>query len=233
MKVVGNFKRINFLWRTPQLEFACSRNRIFTKESRISFVIPKVGDVIDSKSCHMWWFDHRSVCWTCGDREESKSPWIKGVRSHGQDEVSNTIYWWETLFWEAATKSHEFASPLAAIYKKGGRGWRGLISITKNLQGRRGPRATGATPAAGCHRRGRLPRCGRLSPLVRHFSITIYNTSPSHPHCNLLANMMFDAIYCFPMMYCVSMSSFELWLVHGNSEIICVVGCKHICCLPR
>jgi hypothetical protein len=145
MKVVGNFKRINFLWRTPQLEFACSRNRIFTKESRISFVIPKVGDVIDSKSCHMWWFDHRSVCWTCGDREESKSPWIKGVRSHGQDEVSNTIYWWETLFWEAASKSHEFASPLAAIYKKGGRGWRGLISITKNLQGRRGPRAAGAT----------------------------------------------------------------------------------------
>jgi hypothetical protein len=30
------------------------------------------------------------------------------------------------------------------------------------------------------------------------------------PNCNILANMMFDAIYYFPMMYCVSMSSFEL-----------------------
>jgi hypothetical protein len=149
MKVVGNFKRINFLWRTPQLEFACSRNRIFTKESRISFVIPKVGDVIDSKSCHMWWFDHRSVCWTCGDREESKSPWIKGVRSHGQDEVSNTIYWWETLFWEAATKSHEFASPLAAIYKKGGRGVAGA-----HLHHQESPRKKGAKG----HRRH--PCCG-------------------------------------------------------------------------
>jgi hypothetical protein len=42
------------------------------------------------------------------------------------------------------------------------------------------------------------------------------NTSPSpstarshHPHCNLLANMMYDAIYSFPMNYCVPMSFFE------------------------
>jgi hypothetical protein len=42
------------------------------------------------------------------------------------------------------------------------------------------------------------------------------STSPSpstarshHPHYNLLANMMYDAIYSFPMIYCVPMSSFE------------------------
>jgi hypothetical protein len=42
------------------------------------------------------------------------------------------------------------------------------------------------------------------------------NTSPSlsiaishHPHCNLLANMMYDIIYAFPMIYCVSLSLFE------------------------
>jgi hypothetical protein len=122
---------------------------------------------------------------------------------------------------------------LAAIYKKGGRGVAGAHLHHQESPRKKGAKGHRRHPDAGCHRRGRLPRCGRLSPLVRHFSITIYNTSPSHPHCNLLANMMFDAIYYFPMMYCVSMSSFELWLVHGNSEIICVVGCKHICCLPR
>jgi hypothetical protein len=42
------------------------------------------------------------------------------------------------------------------------------------------------------------------------------STSPSpstarshHPHCNLLENMMYDAIYSFPMIYCVPMSLFE------------------------
>jgi hypothetical protein len=30
-----------------------------------------------------------------------------------------------------------------------------------------------------------------------------------HPHCNLLANMIDDAIYSFPMIYCVPMSLFE------------------------
>jgi hypothetical protein len=25
-----------------------------------------------------------------------------------------------------------------------------------------------------------------------------------HPHCNILINMMFDAIYYFPMIYCVT-----------------------------
>jgi hypothetical protein len=42
------------------------------------------------------------------------------------------------------------------------------------------------------------------------------STSPSpstarshHPHHNLLANMMYDAIYSFPMIYCVPMSLFE------------------------
>jgi hypothetical protein len=42
------------------------------------------------------------------------------------------------------------------------------------------------------------------------------STSPSpstgssyHPHCNILANMMYDAIYSFPMIYCVPLSLFE------------------------
>jgi hypothetical protein len=41
------------------------------------------------------------------------------------------------------------------------------------------------------------------------------STSPSpstarshHPHCNILANMMYDVIYLFPMIYCVPMSLF-------------------------
>jgi hypothetical protein len=32
------------------------------------------------------------------------------------------------------------------------------------------------------------------------------STTPRYrPHCNLLINMMFDAIYYFPMTYCVTM----------------------------
>jgi hypothetical protein len=90
-------------------------------------------------------------------------------------------------------------------------GGESLHTSTKSTE-EEGPR--GRRPlepaAAALHRRAPpllRPGC-RLFPLVRHISITIYSRS-HHPHCNLLANMMYDAIYSFPMIYCVSMSLFE------------------------
>jgi hypothetical protein len=38
---------------------------------------------------------------------------------------------------------------------------------------------------------------------------TSSTTYPSNPHFNLLANMMFDAIYYIPMIYYIAMPSFE------------------------
>jgi hypothetical protein len=43
--------------------------------------------------------------------EVPKRPWIQGFRSDGPGEVSNTIYWPETLFFGGTTHSCEFASP--------------------------------------------------------------------------------------------------------------------------
>jgi hypothetical protein len=34
-------------------------------------------------------------------------------------------------------------------------------------------------------------------------------TATLHPPYNILANMMYDAIYCFLMIYCISMLMFE------------------------
>jgi hypothetical protein len=55
------------------------------------------------------------------------------------------------------------------------------------------------------------------------------STSPlHHPHYNLLANIMFDAIYYFPMIYYAVMSCVEWLLIHCNGDIVCFDGCIHV-----
>jgi hypothetical protein len=80
--------------------------------------------------------------------------------------------------------------------------------------------------SVGCHRR-RLeeempsessPEGSSIPPFGVSINTTVkISTSPSpstarshHPHYNLLANMMYDAIYSFPMIYCFPMYLFEL-----------------------
>ena len=50
--------------------------------------------------------------------------------------------------------------------------------------------------------------------------LNTYNNISISPCCNLLANMMHDAIYYFPMMYCVSMYIFEQYFIYGNGEAV-------------
>jgi hypothetical protein len=78
----------------------CTSYAPISEGYRSSFVIPKVGDVVDSNSCHMrsirpsrdledlWTF----VGVTMKVLEVPKSPWIQGFRSDGPGEASNTIY---------------------------------------------------------------------------------------------------------------------------------------------
>jgi hypothetical protein len=70
--------------------------------------------------------------------------------------------------------------------------------------------------ATGGDWRGEAPPESPLEGSGVSINTTIkISTSPSpsttrshHPHYNLLANMMYDTIYSFPMIYCVPMSLF-------------------------
>jgi hypothetical protein len=50
-----------------------------------------------------------------------------------------------------------------------------------------------------------------------------------HPHYNLLANKIFEAIYYIPVICCVAMSCVKWLLVHDNDDIVCFDGCIHVC----
>jgi hypothetical protein len=155
-----------------------------------SFGIPKVDDVVDWNSCHM-----RSVrpshefgnLWaflgvTMKVLEVPKSPWIQGFWSDGPGEASNTIYWPETLFFRGTTHSYEFTSPWLPSP-------RGRAPLQYQVDPRKKkvkglPLPTGRHPLGhppGCRRRllGHGRRGCRISPLGRHISINIYNTSSS------------------------------------------------------
>jgi hypothetical protein len=53
MKIVGNFKPYNLESKSSKTESVCARYTMISEGYRSSFGIPKVGDVIDSNSCHM------------------------------------------------------------------------------------------------------------------------------------------------------------------------------------
>jgi hypothetical protein len=120
------------------------------------------------------------------------------------------------------THGHKFASPWLSSTRGG------LIYSTKKGQGWRTTRGgaplwpTTVPPPNTAATRPPLRRGNRLSPLGRHFFISSTLPLP-HLHYNLLANTIFDAIYYFPMIYCVAMSSFEWLPFYGNGDIVCLM----------
>jgi hypothetical protein len=64
---------------------------------------------------------------------------------------------------------------------------------------------TGA-PCAAADNTRRLLRLGRRISLMGRHTSSSYTTPLHHLHYNLLENTMFNAIYYFPVIYCVVMS---------------------------
>jgi hypothetical protein len=53
MKVVGNFKMYDLESKSSKKESGCSRKVPITEGYKSNFGILKVGDMVDSNSCHM------------------------------------------------------------------------------------------------------------------------------------------------------------------------------------
>jgi hypothetical protein len=90
----------------------------------------------------------------------------------------------------------------------------GLIYSTKNLQGGRGQGATAYQGSPPFWAAIRLPlppvaagTVATASPSWGDTSSCSSTTPLHHPHCNLLANKIFDVIYYYHMIYCIAMSS--------------------------
>jgi hypothetical protein len=108
----------------------------------------------------------------------------------------------------------------AAIYKGEGTSQHQGGPTNKEDKGLCSPRTSRHRGVLCCRHRSHLPRLGcHMSPLERHIFIIIYNTYSSFP-LYILANMMFDAIYYFLVIYCIVVSSFERLLVHGKGDIV-------------
>jgi hypothetical protein len=148
--------------------------------------------------------------------EVSNSPWIKGASIPWPICIAKVYIKKETLSLEAATHSHE-KYPLSAAAKEG-EDLLQISTISEEEEGGRGvrslgkpppPRVTalheGVPPSVPCPLLAWSPLPLGEAPFHHHLQ-----QHPSSPYCNLLANMMLDAIYYYPMIYCISMPMFEL-----------------------